>query len=64
MRKVIGILIYTAIILIIGRNLSFLPRFSIQQSVKNQTTSLEKELKEYVKSRAGTYSIYSIPFIN
>lgn len=58
MRKAIGILIYTIIVLLIGRNLSFLPRFYTAQSVKSATTSLEKELKEFVKSKPGTYSIY------
>lgn len=57
MQKALGLLIFTLIVLLIGRNLSFLPRISFS-SPKDQTNTIKKELQNYIEKKPGTFSLY------
>lgn len=50
-------LIYTFLLLIIGRNLVFLPQIQLK-SAEQKTKNIKKEVYEYVLKQKGDYSIY------
>lgn len=54
-RKLIGFIVLALFLLILGRNLSFLPQLHFQ---KNNTSALEKKVKDYVANKPGNYGIY------
>jgi len=62
MRKIFTIIVYTTIILLIGRNLSFLPKFYIFSSEKEEknefTNNLKLKTKRIIDSATGNYGIY------
>lgn len=58
MRKIIAVLIYTIIILIIGRNLPFLPRLSFIASEESEIGRLETQIKRIASVSKGSYSVY------
>jgi beta-lactamase class A len=58
MRKFLTILVYTFVILLIGRNLAFLPRFTVLSDPAHAATELKKETQIIVKEMKGNYGIY------
>lgn len=68
MRKLFTIIVYTVIILIIGRNLSFLPKFYIFSTPKEEkdafTENLKQKTKKLADSATGNYGIYFSDFNN
>lgn len=54
-RKLIGILIFALFFMLIGRNLSFLPKISLQG---NNTSGIEQKVRNYIKDKPGNYGIY------
>lgn len=57
-RKVFTIVIFTLFILLIGRNLTFLPRFSLFSNGKNETITLKKQVHALIAQKKGSYSVY------
>jgi beta-lactamase class A len=55
MRKLLTIIIYTITMLLIGRNLSFLPNFS-QKHVPD-STSLKQKVQQVITSKKGNYAV-------
>lgn len=58
LRKTFTIIVYTLIILIIGRNLPFLPRFVVLSNPKTYATDLKKEIIKLIQNKKGNYGIY------
>ena len=62
MRKIFTIIVYTTIILLIGRNLAFLPKFYIFSSEKEEknefTNNLKLKTKRIIDSATGNYGVY------
>lgn len=58
MRKFITILIYTLLVLLIGRNLTILPRMYFFGSPKTETERLETQIQRITSVSKGNYSIY------
>lgn len=58
MRKILTILIYTFIVLLIGRNLPSLPRFTVLSSPADYPKELQKEIQSLTKDKKGNYGIY------
>lgn len=54
-RKLIGIIVFAIFFMILGRNLTFLPKISLQ---RNNTTAIEQKVRDYIKSKPGNYGIY------
>ncbi len=62
MRKVFTIIVYTIIMLLIGRNLTQLPRFYLFTTEKEQKNmfviNLKKQVHDLIKSAKGNYGVY------
>ena len=58
MRKLFTIVIFTIAVLIIGRNLMFLPRLTLFSNPKTEISALKKEVKEIIEGQKGNFSIY------
>lgn len=62
MRKLFTVVVYTIVILLIGRNLTFLPRFYIFSSQKEEQDAFTKNLKQQttklIKSSKANYGLY------
>ena len=58
MRKLFTIVIFTIVVLLIGRNLTFLPRFTLFSNPKNETLALKNQIKELIGKQKGNYSVY------
>lgn len=58
MRKLLTIIIYTLVVLLIGRNLPSLPRFTVLSSPANYPQELKKEYESIIKNKKGNYGIY------
>ncbi len=62
MRRLLTFIVYTAVILLIGRNLSFLPRFYLFSTPELQKsaflTKVKDDTKLAIKSAKGNYGIY------
>jgi beta-lactamase class A len=62
MRKFLTIIVYTIIILLIGRNLAFLPKFYVFSSQEDHENSFVRTLREDTKriitTTKGNYSVY------
>ncbi|MDO8657193.1 MAG: serine hydrolase [Candidatus Levybacteria bacterium] len=61
MKRIILFLIYISLALLVGRNLTFLPKFNFQSKI-SQTESLKKEVKEIVDRQKGSYSVYYVNY--
>lgn len=59
MKRLILFIIYITIALLVGRNLTFLPKFNLQ-SKSAQSESLKKEVKEITNRQKGSYSVYYV----
>lgn len=58
MRKLLAVLIYTLVILMIGRNLVFLPRFTVFSNPENTAQELKQAVLKDTKGKKGNYGIY------
>lgn len=62
MRKLLTFIVYTTLILLIGRNLSFLPKFTLFTTKQEQQETFAKQLKTdvtaLIKNAPGNYGIY------
>lgn len=56
MKRIILFIIYITLALIVGRNLTFLPKFDF--TGEKQTEFLKKEIQEIVTRQKGNYSVY------
>lgn len=57
-RKILTIIAYTIILLLIGRNLPFLPRLSFITSPSSEIGRLETQIKRITSVSKGNYSVY------
>ncbi len=62
MRKLLTILVYTFLVLLIGRNLTILPRFAVLSSPNNLKTDLKKETERIIADKKGNYGVYFADF--
>lgn len=62
MRKLITIIVYTLLMLAIGRNLSFLPRFAGPSQKTENTLFLKNAIQTQLALQKGTYSVYYANF--
>lgn len=60
MRKVFSVITFTLICLLVGRNLSFLPRFELFTNEKKEAEKIQKEISEFTKKQKGNYSVYYV----
>ncbi len=58
MRKLFTIVIYTLVVLLIGRNLPSLPRFTLFSDPKEYPETLKKETQAIIKGKTGNYGIF------
>ncbi len=58
MRKFFTVIIYTFVILLIGRNFIFLPRFSVLSDPSTLASDLKFETEKSIKGAKGNYGIY------
>jgi len=52
------IILYSFCILLIGRNLTFLPRIQTLQNISSNSDSLKEKIQEITKKEKGSFSIY------
>lgn len=68
MRKLLAVVVYTIIILLIGRNLPMLPKFQIFTTKEKQrdifTANLKKQTAQLIKKAPGNYGIYYADLVN
>lgn len=64
MRKFITIVLYTIIVLIVGRNLTFLPRVYFETNKNKEASDLRGEIAARIKYKKGGYSILYASFTN
>lgn len=57
MRKLTTILLYTALVLLIGRNLPFLPRVYFTGNQQAESETLKKDILRILKNAKGNYSV-------
>ncbi len=62
MRKLLFVLVYTLIVLFIGRNLNFLPQVILFQKTESSPSSLKQETKQIIDKAQGTYGVYFADF--
>ncbi len=62
MRKLLTIIVYTFIVLLIGRNLTLLPRFVVFTSPHAIRTDLKKETERIIADKKGNYGVYFADF--
>lgn len=58
MRNFFALLTFTFIVLLIGRNLTFLPRFELFTNQEFETNRLKGQVKNVISKATGNYSIY------
>ncbi|RJQ38459.1 serine hydrolase [Candidatus Microgenomates bacterium] len=58
MRSLFTILAFIFIILLIGRNLSFLPKFNLAFNNQNETEEIRNKVKKIIAKQKGSYSVY------
>jgi beta-lactamase class A len=58
MRKILAVIVYTLVILLIGRNLVVLPRFTVFSNPSHTAVELKKEVDSLTKDKKGNYGIY------
>lgn len=57
-RKAFAIVVFALFILLVGRNLTFLPKFSFFSNSKSETLNLKKQIKELTAREEGNYDVY------
>lgn len=60
LRKLFTFASYTALVLLIGRNLTFLPRIPSLQRIGNNNDSIKKDISNIIEKQKGTYSVYVV----
>jgi beta-lactamase class A len=58
MRKLLTVIVYTILVLLIGRNLSSLPRFTVLSNPQHYATELQAQTKKIIAGKKGSYGIY------
>lgn len=58
MRNFFALLTFTFIVLIIGRNLTFLPRFELFTNQEFETNRLKNQVADIINKANGNYSVY------
>lgn len=61
MRNFLALIVFIFVILLIGRNLTFLPKFdlfSYQENKTNKTDEIKTQIKEIILKQKGSYSVY------
>lgn len=58
MRKIFTVIIFTFVVLLIGRNLTFLPKLTFFSNPKTETLNLKKQIKELIAKEKGSYDVY------
>jgi len=58
MKKTFYIVLLIIITLIIGRNLTFLPKFDFLSNPKNEVESLKKDVGDLIARNRGSYAVY------
>ncbi len=58
MRKILTIIAYTLLVLLIGRNMTSLPRFTLFSTPKNYATDLKKQIQKLTDGATGNYAVY------
>ena len=58
MRKTFTVIIFTVVVLLIGRSLTFLPRLTLFSNLKTETLALKNQIKEFIGKQKGNYSVY------
>lgn len=58
MRKFLTIIIYSIVILLVGRNLSFLPRFAVLSDPSTLASDLKSVTEKTIEKKKGNYGIY------
>lgn len=58
MRKILTIIVYTLVVLLIGRNLPSLPRFTVLSNPETFATDLKRETQNEIQDKKGNYGIY------
>lgn len=64
MRKIFTIIIYTIIVLLIGRSLAFLPKIQFLSNPKKESLRAETQIKRIVSASKGNYAVYFIDLKN
>ncbi len=57
MRKLLTIIVYTILVLLIGRNLVSLPRFTVFSNPDTYTAELKKETEKIITDKKGNYGV-------
>lgn len=57
-RKAFTIFVFTLFVLLIGRNLTFLPKFTLFSNPKSETLNLKNQIKELIAKEKGSYDVY------
>ncbi len=58
MRKILAVVVYTLVILMIGRNLPSLPRFTVFSNPDNRAKEIRQEVLAATDEKKGNYGIY------
>lgn len=58
MKKFIVFIIYTIIVLLIGRSLTFLPKIGFISNTKKDTEAVKKDIKQMLDKIPGSYGVY------
>jgi beta-lactamase class A len=63
-RKLIGIIIFTIVVLFVGRNLNFLPKISAPNLEGREQTDLKLDIQKMAFDQKGFYSVYFVDLKN
>ncbi len=64
MRKFIFIIIYTIILLLVGRSLIFLPKIGFITNPQKETEAVKKDIEKVTDEAPGSYGIYYASLID
>lgn len=64
MRNLLTLLVYTFVILLIGRNFLFLPRFSLFSTEKAYPSELKQQTQTIIAKQPGNYGVYFLNLSN
>ena len=59
-RKLIGIIVFAVVMLLIGRNLNFLPKFNFSNVKTAEQTDLKIKVQKIIPNQKGFYSVYFV----
>lgn len=58
MRKTLTVIIFIVVMVLIGRNLTFLPKFTLFSNPKSETLVLKNQVKDLLEKEKSSYSVY------